>query len=112
MKNLHKILDEVNVPVIVEGKSDKSALEDLSVEDVVPLNGKPLFKVASSLSKRVEKVLVLTDFDSEGNKIAGKLNSWLESFGVVPKNRLRGKIKGVATREGVSEIENLKRKDI
>lgn len=107
MKKPRKIFEEIKVPVIVEGKSDASTLKDFGVEDTVPLNGKPLFRVASSLSKRTEKVLVLSDFDKEGSKIAKKLNSWLESFGVVPKTKLRGRIKRIITKEGVSDIENI-----
>lgn len=112
IKPLQEIFNEIDYPVIVEGESDKSALEEYGLQDIIPLNGKPLFKVASSISKKAEKVLVLTDFDQEGEKLSKKLNSFLVSFGVVPKNKLRGKIKKIVTREGVSEIENLKPKDI
>jgi 5S rRNA maturation endonuclease (ribonuclease M5) len=108
MKELTEILKEVKFPTVVEGDSDKEALKKLGLEDIVPLNGKPLFKVASSLAKRTDRVLVLTDFDKEGNEIARKLNSWFTSFGTVPQSKLRGKIKKTVTRDGVSQIENLK----
>lgn len=52
-------------------------------------------------------MLVLTDFDSEGTKIARKLNSFLEKFGVVPKNSLRGEIKKILVNKGVSQIEDI-----
>lgn len=108
MKTLQEIFDEIEVRVIVEGESDRSTLTDFGIEDVIPLNGKPLYKVASSVSKDFDEALVLTDFDKEGRKISKKLNSFLTSFGVVPKNKTRGKIKRVVTKKGISAIENLK----
>ncbi len=107
MDELEEILRDVNLPIIVEGKSDVEVLEKHGAEDVIYLKGRPLYKVALMVSKSYKEALVLTDFDREGRKIAKKLNVFLERFGVVPKNSLRGKIKELVTKEGVSQIENI-----
>ena len=107
VKKLKEILDDVEYPIIVEGKRDVDAINEYGVEEVVSLKGRPLFKVALSVSKNADKALVLVDFDEEGEKIAKKLNTFLERFGVVPKNSIRGKIKHILTLEGISQIENI-----
>lgn len=104
---LKKIFQDLDLPVIVEGKSDVEVMEEFGVEDIVSLNGRPLYKVAKETSESFDEVLVLTDFDTEGNKIAKKLNVFLERFDVVPKNSLRGKIKRIVVKDGVSQIENI-----
>ncbi len=106
VEELGDFLDGIDFPVIVEGKSDEEALEDFDIKNIVQLRGRPLYKVALSL-KGHKEVLVLTDFDREGKKIAAKLNGFLEQFGVVPKNSLRRKIKNIITKKGVSQIENI-----
>ena len=107
VKKLKEILDDVEYPIIVEGKRDVDAINEYGVDEVVSLKGRPLFKVALSVSKNADKALVLVDFDEEGEKIAKKLNTFLERFGVVPKNSIRGKIKHILTLEGISQIENI-----
>lgn len=107
MEDLEEIIKGLEIPVIVEGRSDVDAIEDICPEEVIPLNGRPLYKVALEISKSYDEVLVLTDFDAEGRKIAKKLNVFLERFGVVPKNSIRGRIKNIITKNGVSQIENI-----
>lgn len=108
MNPLIQFLENIDCPVIVEGKSDMEALKRFEVENIYPLNGRPLFKVALRISEKHDNVLVLTDFDKEGRKLAKKLNSFLTSFGATPKNKLRGKIKRIITKKGISAIEELK----
>ncbi len=107
MEELKEIFSGLETPVIVEGRSDVDVLEKMGAERVFSLKGRPLYKVALEISKSYDSVLVLTDFDSEGIKIARKLNVYLERFGVVPNNSLRAKIKNIVTKEGISQIENI-----
>lgn len=107
MKDLKGILDGIEVPVIVEGDSDRFTLRRLGVENIIPLNGKPLFKIASKISRESREAVVLTDFDSEGRKIAKKLNDLLTSFGVTPDERTRKEVERRITKVGVSTIENI-----
>ena len=106
-EKVKKVLDKESLPVIVEGKRDVEVMEELGVEEIIPLNGRPLYKVAKDVSENFEEVLVLTDFDSEGMKLAKKINSFLGKFDVVPKNSLRGKIKEILVKKGVSQVEDI-----
>ncbi|MFB6215498.1 MAG: toprim domain-containing protein [Candidatus Aenigmatarchaeota archaeon] len=106
-KTVMEILEDVECPVIVEGMSDESALREFNVDDIVPLNGKPLFRVARSISERSDRAVILTDFDSEGRKLAGKLNEMLSSYGVTPIPRTRAEIERIVTKVGISTVENM-----
>ncbi len=105
--SLNKVLKDLECPVIVEGRSDAEVLKKYGVQNIVSLDGRPLYMVAKETAEYCRKALVLTDFDAEGEKIAGKLNVFLDKFNVVPKNSLRGKIKRIVTKEGISQIENI-----
>ncbi|MBI2175958.1 hypothetical protein HYU40_01235 [Candidatus Woesearchaeota archaeon] len=77
--------------VIVEGKKDKSALENLGVGSscIIVLNKKPLFAVAEQLAANYKSAVILTDLDAEGKKLYGKMNTLLQQLGVKIDNRLR-----------------------
>ena len=79
--------------VIVEGKKDRKALESLGIHNTVPINGKPLIEIVQQVAgKGTVKVIILTDFDSEGRRIAGKLELLLKNFGIHPDSRLRCRV--------------------
>jgi len=72
------------IPIVVEGKKDKASLENLGIEgNYIILNGSkkelPYEEVIS-----YKKVLILTDFDREGNKVAKSLIKSLQSLGINP----------------------------
>ncbi len=77
--------------VIVEGKKDKAALEGLGISgsSIFVLNKKPLFAVAEAVAKDYDTAIILTDLDSEGKKLYGKLNTLLQRLGVKVDNNLR-----------------------
>lgn len=93
-----KIIDDNSI-VIVEGIKDKKALEDLGINNIIVLNKRPLYAVvekvatvydkAKKLTRERISVLILTDLDTEGKKLYGKLNSGLQNFGVRIDNRFR-----------------------
>ncbi|MHA1626535.1 MAG: toprim domain-containing protein [Candidatus Asgardarchaeia archaeon] len=72
------------IPIVVEGKKDRASLESLGVEgNYIVLNGSkkelPYDEVA-----QYKKVLILTDFDREGKKVAKSLVKNLQSLGINP----------------------------
>jgi 5S rRNA maturation endonuclease (ribonuclease M5) len=78
--------------VIVEGKRDKKALENLGIHNTVPINGKPLIEIVQQIAdmgKTGKDIIILTDFDREGRRIASKLELLLKKYGVHPNSRLR-----------------------
>jgi len=95
---LDKIIDD-NAIVVVEGIKDKKALEDLGISNIIVLNRRPLYAIVEKVATIYDKnkkltgeklsVLILTDLDTEGKKLYGKLNSGLQNFGVRIDNRFR-----------------------
>ena len=75
--------------VIVEGKNDEKALKALGLKNIIKINGQPLLDVVNQAVKIKKEIIILTDFDKEGRKLASKLNSLLEAFKRKPNKRLR-----------------------
>ncbi len=99
--------------VIAEGKKDGIALKSLGVKNIVLLNGRPLAELALHVSKSCassvnreskEEVVILTDFDSEGKRLAARLNYLLRKHKVMVNSRLRRKF----MQFGKTRIEDLK----
>ncbi len=87
------LLDELvkrNSAIIVEGKKDRAALENLGVcNSIFVLNKRPLFEIAETIAGQFNDAVILTDLDSEGKKLYGKLNTFLQQLGVRVDTRIR-----------------------
>ncbi len=103
--------------VIAEGKKDGMALKRLGVKNIILLNGRPLAELALHVSKssvttvggeRKKEVVILTDFDSEGKKLAARLNYLLKKHKVMVNSRIRRKF----MKFGKTRIEDLKEGDV
>ncbi len=95
--------------VLVEGKGDKEALRNLGVEtEVIRVkgNGKSLLTNAEEVSRKTEEAIVLTDWDSQGEKLCSKLKKLLELHGVFPRTEERNQLRGLTQKE-VHEVEAL-----
>ena len=75
--------------VVVEGEKDRRALQLLGVRKIFCLNEMPLYKVIDGVAAISSEVVILTDLDSEGRKLYGKLKSQLQSVGVEVDNYFR-----------------------
>lgn len=78
-----------NTLIIVEGKKDKIALEELGLKNIVTLSKKPIYKIIEDVSSITKEAVILTDLDNEGKKLFGKLNSGLQYHGVRVDNKFR-----------------------
>jgi 5S rRNA maturation endonuclease (ribonuclease M5) len=102
--------------VIVEGKKDSKSLKSLGVKNIMQLNGRPLAEFTFHVSKfpttpnepEAREVVILTDFDSEGRKLAARLESLLRMHKVAVNARLRRKF----MKFGKNRIEDFKEGDI
>ncbi|MBN2330769.1 MAG: toprim domain-containing protein [Candidatus Aenigmarchaeota archaeon] len=103
--------------VIVEGKKDGMALKSLGVKNIVLLNGRPLTELALHVSRSIatsrneediEEAVILTDFDSEGKRIAARLEYLLKKHKVMVNSRIRRKF----MKFGKTRIEDLKEGDV
>ena len=75
------------IPILVEGITDKKALEGLGVAGAIFIiqgTGSSLYTLAEKISTQSRRAIILTDPDHEGNRIAGQLATILESLGVTP----------------------------
>jgi 5S rRNA maturation endonuclease (ribonuclease M5) len=94
--------------IVVEGKKDKKALQDLGFKNIFIIHetGKPLYwkieKIAENCDKK-EKVCILTDFDKEGKKLYFLLKEKFQELGIKQDNSLRGAL----LKEKISHIEGL-----
>ena len=90
VENMLEKISGNKVAVIVEGKKDKAALEKIGIQNkIFVLNTKPLFVVAEEIAKSYGEAVILTDLDTEGKKLYGKLNTLLQGLGVKVDNGLR-----------------------
>jgi 5S rRNA maturation endonuclease (ribonuclease M5) len=99
--------------VLVEGKKDRIALKSLGVKNIILLNGRPLTELALHVSRSCvspsepkgrKEVVILTDFDSEGKRLAARLDYLLKKHKVMVNSRLRRKF----MQFGKNRIEDLK----
>ena len=89
--------------IIVEGKKDKYALEELGFENMIILHGKPLYAKIEEISSKVKECIILTDFDDKGKQFYFLLKKALVRNGVRIVERLRLAI----LKAKVSHIEGL-----
>jgi 5S rRNA maturation endonuclease (ribonuclease M5) len=79
-----------SIAAVVEGKKDVRALESLGLSKVIPLNNKPPIKLIEEVESRgIKEVVILTDFDKEGRKLAAKLRTLFETRNIRLNSRLR-----------------------
>lgn len=93
--------------IIVEGKKDKHALQQLGFEKIFVINetGKSLYEKIEQVQSLIgkDKVCILTDFDKKGKKLYLLLKSKLLESGV----RLDNTLRGFLLKQRISHIEGL-----
>ena len=103
------------IPVIVEGRYDKSKLSEILDCQIITTNGFGIFnhKEKLALIKRLSEngVVVLTDSDGAGSVIRGHLKSVLPKDKVynlyIPKIEGKEKRKKTASKEGTLGVEGM-----
>lgn len=109
-ENFIKMVEELkDIAVIVEGRKDAKALENLGLHDIIPINGMPLPEFASRVARHIagtaaREVIILTDFDKKGRELERRLEALLRSHNVRANARLRR----VLMRFGKGRIEDFK----
>lgn len=111
---------KVSLPIIVEGKYDKSTLLSIFDTTVITLGGFGVFnsKEKQALIRRVASggIIILTDSDGAGKQIRSFLN------GIIPKNKIfnlyipkiegKEKRKAKASKEGLLGVEGMGREEL
>lgn len=108
-----KIIDELTelnleVPVIVEGKKDVKALRALGLKgDIFTLNhGIPIFNLCEEIAMKNRKVIILTDWDSRGGRLAKALREGFRANAVAYDDKLRARLVRICKKEG-KDVEAL-----
>lgn len=103
------LLNELRLKtVIVEGRRDKAALERFNFKKIKVLNkGKSLYSLAEKF--RVGGIIILTDFDPEGEEIAKKLTKILVKLGVRVDVKDRKMLRALFLKNKINTIEGLKK---
>ena len=81
---IQHIIDN-NLLVIVEGKKDQKALQELGVEKVMTLDTH--HKLVEKVTEK--EVVLVVDLDKEGKKLYGKLKDMFSRRGVKVNDKLR-----------------------
>lgn len=111
VQKLLKLIAELassGMPIVVEGPRDRDALIALGIsQEIIVLNtGRRIIQTCEYIaSKHYKKVVILTDYDKTGGKLAGILKSNLRSMGIKYDLEYRKRIFMLAV--GVRCVEKL-----
>ncbi len=107
IEKIKEEIEEDKLIIIVEGKKDKAALNNLGVKDsIFILNGKDIWNRLEEIANNNQEkhILILTDFDKEGKKLYGKITKDLERLGMKINKKYR---EFFQKRTKISQIEGL-----
>lgn len=73
--------DNLEFPVVVEGEKDERALRRIGLEgDIIKINvGDTLFHLCENLARRYDRVIILTDWDRTGGRLARSIREGLDA---------------------------------
>lgn len=105
-EELISFLDEIkNEQTIVEGTKDKRVLVSFGFSNVHTIN-KSFYETAESFKGNL---LILTDFDPEGEEIAKKLSLLLVKFGCNVDVSSRKKLRSLFIKNKINTVEALQK---
>ena len=84
--------------ILVEGKRDLKALRMFGIENVVEMRGRNYHDLAEFLSESYVGVVLLMDFDPEGETIFRKLTKILELYGLKTDTSFRERLRELGIR--------------
>ncbi len=84
------------IPLVVEGKNDEKALRDLGIEgEIFHISaGTPFHELCEEIAKKYKDVILFTDTDKEGQKLAKKFKSHMSQRGVRVNDKFRPSLMG------------------
>ncbi len=111
-KRFLELIDEVREfegAIVVEGPRDEVALRNLGVRaEIIRLSRLPLSETAL-IASSFGNVMILTDFDSAGEELAGKLLRYLEGFPCRVDSKTRRELRKIVKKDikGVEDLYGL-----
>ena len=93
--------------IIVEGKRDRKALRALGITGVIMLGTKKSILVfCEEVAREFNNVIVLTDWDENGDKLAALMEGYLRSTSTSVNMDIRKNIKNLVKKR-IKDIESL-----
>ena len=89
---MHSYLERIqDKPIIVEGKKDKIALENLGCNNIITINGNKagLYNIVEKLPENCREAVILTDLDKKGKQLYHKIKKILTSNKIKIDDRFR-----------------------
>ncbi|MBN2368564.1 toprim domain-containing protein [Candidatus Woesearchaeota archaeon] len=81
-------LKKTGLPIIVEGKKDKTAMNKLGITNIHILK-EPVYQICEKIAEKHKKAVILTDLDPEGKKLYSKIREGLEKNGCAVDDTFR-----------------------
>lgn len=75
--------------IIVEGKRDRAALEELGIKNVIILKNAIYKDIENVVNNDNKEIIILTDLDKMGKKLYAKLKRGLTERGITVDNYFR-----------------------
>lgn len=97
---IHKLKEKY---IIVEGKKDEKVLQNFGLDNIIKIGGKNLHNIILTI-KHDKEIVILTDFDKAGRKLAARTNRIFRKHKYKINNRLRKLFMNL----GKSRIEDFK----
>lgn len=100
-------LSDKGAIIVVEGRKDLESLRSLGIIGEIKLASKqPLLEFTESLSKSGKKIVLLTDWDTKGGMVAGKIIKHLSAYGIIPNTDIRSGLSSLSKKK-IKDIESL-----
>ncbi|UCE91565.1 MAG: toprim domain-containing protein [Methanobacteriota archaeon] len=113
LESIIEVIEELeecsrDCPIVVEGIRDVEALKQLGiVKNVTSLSkGISLFAFCEELSRDWDRVILLTDWDRKGGRIARRLKDAFEANGARAVEDFRARLAALTKKE-VKDVESL-----
>ncbi len=113
LDDLYDLLDDLrmenlNMPVIVEGEKDISSLRELGLKgEIIGLHGGlSLFNFCEAVSRKHKRVIVLTDWDRRGGTLCRRLQEGFDANGVRSDLGFRRNL-AIMCRKDVKDVQSL-----
>ncbi|MCL7415769.1 MAG: toprim domain-containing protein [ANME-2 cluster archaeon] len=106
IQDLRQRSDE-GAAIIVEGMRDRRALRELGITGPIRLGTqKAILELCEEVAREYNNVIVLTDWDYKGEKIARLMADFLNNAGAVVNTDIRERIKALVKKR-IKDIESL-----
>lgn len=93
--------------IVVEGKRDRKALRALGITGPIKLGTKKSILVfCEDIAREYNNVIILTDWDEKGDKLASLMEGYLRSTSATVNMDIRKKIKNLVQKR-IKDIESL-----